>query len=334
MSPDRRRAAPNDSEMGVDFVAKLAEIGQNPLMAAGVQIMQLNITRCCNLVCRHCHVKATPDRTEMMSLEVLAECIRIARQFRINTIDITGGSPELHPELPWLLHTLADDGKHTMVRTNLAILLEDRFRGFPELYRDCKVEVVGSLPDYLEERTDRQRGAGTFKKCILALQNLNALGYGREGTGLVLDLAHNPAGSYLPGNQASLEAEYRRTLRDKFNVEFNRLFVLTNCPIGRFHDFLVRSGNLDDYMRMLRQTFNPVAVPNVMCRTMLSVGWDGRLYDCDFNQVLDLPVNSDVPGHVRDFDSGRLGNRHIVLGNHCYACCAGAGSSCQGSLEK
>lgn len=334
MCPIRQCSPRDDSEMGVDFVTKLAKNGQNPLLATGVEVLQLNITRRCNLVCRHCHVEATSDRTEMMSLDVLEECIRIARQFRINTIDITGGAPELHTELPWLLRTLAGDGKRLMVRTNLAILLEDRFRRFPELYRDCKVEVVGSLPDYLAERTDRQRGAGTFEKCILALQNLNAVGYGREGTELILDLAHNPAGSYLPGNQASLEAEYRRILREKFNVEFNRLFVLTNCPIGRFRDFLVRSGNLDDYMRMLRQAFNPVAVPNIMCRTMLSVGWDGRLYDCDFNQVLNLPINRGAPGHVRDFDLARLGSRTIVFGNHCFACCAGAGSSCQGSLEK
>jgi radical SAM/Cys-rich protein len=333
MDSPQQLALLSDSDHGLGFEARLRSAGLYPLTATGIDILQLNITSRCNLACRHCHVDAKPDRKEWMSPEILEMCVKMAHRHNIGTVDITGGAPELHPQLPWLLRELAGTGKRVIVRTNLLVLLDERFRSYPELYRDCRVEVVASLPDYVADRANRQRGAGNFEGSIRALQALNAIGYGREGTGLVLDIAHNPAGAYLPGNQSSLEREYRQHLLQHHGIEFNRLFVLTNCPIGRFLDFLVRSDNLGDYMQMLRQSFNPSAVPNMMCRTMLSVGWDGRLYDCDFNQVLGLTASDRTVVHADKFDFDKLARREIVVRNHCYACCAGAGSSCQGALR-
>jgi radical SAM/Cys-rich protein len=304
-----------------------------PLCATGVEVLQLNITRRCNLTCRHCHVEASPDRQEMMLEEIITECIRIAQMFEIDTIDVTGGAPELHPQLPRLLRELAATKKRIIVRTNLAILTEGACQSFPQIYRELGVEIVGSLPDYTSERTDRQRGSGTFARCITAMSLLNKIGYGREGTGLILNLMHNPPGAFMPGNQTSLEHEYKRQLLERFGVEFNGLFVLTNCPIGRYLDYLISSDNLNDYMTILASAFNPKAVFNVMCRNTLSVGWDGRLYDCDFNQMLGLKVNDGSPTHIREFDLKRLSRRQITVRNHCFACCAGAGSSCQGVLD-
>ncbi|MGO8944566.1 MAG: arsenosugar biosynthesis radical SAM (seleno)protein ArsS [Syntrophobacteraceae bacterium] len=315
------------------FVERLKAMEMFPLCATGVAILQLNITRRCNLTCRHCHVEASPDRLEMMSAEVIAECVRIAHISEIDTIDVTGGAPELHPQLPRLLRELAATGKRIIVRTNLAVLTEGVSQTFPQMYRELGVEIVGSLPDYTSERTDRQRGSGTFARCITAIGQLNKIGYGREGTGLVLNLMHNPSGAFMPGNQSSLEHEYKRRLREGFGVAFNGLFVLTNCPIGRYLDYLISSDNLNDYMAVLASAFNPAAVSAVMCRNTLSVSWDGRLYDCDFNQMLGLKVNGGSPTHIREFDIKRLSQREIIVRNHCFACCAGAGSSCQGVLD-
>ena len=327
------------------FVERLKAMEVFPLCATGVKILQLNITRRCNLTCRHCHVGASPDRQEMMSQEILGECVRIAHIPEIDTIDVTGGAPELHPLLPWLLRELATTGKRIIIRTNLAILTEGAImtdkaipaekscQSFAQMYRELGVEIVGSLPDYTLERTDRQRGPGTFTRSITALRELNKMGYGREGTGLILNLVHNPSGAYMPGNQSSLEHEYKRQLRERFGVEFNGLFVLTNCPVGRYLEYLISSDNFNDYMADLASAFNPAAILNVMCRNTLSVGWDGRLYDCDFNQMLALKVNDGSPTHIRDFDLKRLSRREITVGNHCFACCAGAGSSCQGALD-
>ena len=333
MDVSQQRTLLSDSTHGSGFDARLRSPGLHPLTASGIETLQLNIISRCNLACRHCHVDATPEREEIMSPDILQTCVNIAIRENIGTVDITGGAPEMHPQLPWLLQALEETGKRVIVRTNLLILLEERFRSYPELYRRSHVEVVASLPDYAAVRTNRQRGAGNFEGSLHALRALNAVGYGRAGTGLTLDLAHNPAGAYLPGNQTSLEQEYRQHLRERHGIEFNRLFVLTNCPLGRYLDFLVRSDNLADYMQTLSAAFNPSAVPNVMCRTTLSVGWDGRLYDCDFNQALRLGVSDSTVDHVGTFDFDTLAARQIVVGNHCYACCAGAGSSCQGTLQ-
>ncbi len=319
---------------GGSFVECLHASGLFPLKATGMEILQLNITRRCNLSCRHCHVEASPDRSEMMPEDIIEKCIDVAAIPEITTIDITGGAPELHPNLPKLMRGLATTGKRIIVRTNLAVLTEEAYRSFPDMFREIGVQIVGSLPDCTAERTDRQRGPGTFARCIDAIRHLNEIGYGREGTGLMLYLMHNPTGAFLPGNHSSLEHEYTRRLGKGFGVEFNGLFVLTNCPVGRYLEFLANSDNLNDYMGALSLAFNPSTLPFVMCRNTLSVGWDGQMYDCDFNQKLGLTVNNGLPAHIRDFDLKRLLPREIVVRNHCFACCAGAGSSCQGTQLK
>jgi radical SAM/Cys-rich protein len=315
------------------FIERLNDCGAFPLQASGVDILQMNITRRCNLTCKHCHVEAGPHREEMMSRETMAYCIHAAACDGIATIDITGGAPELHPGLAWLIGELAALQKRLIVRSNLLVMLEPSYRHYMDFFAAHKVELVGSLPDYTAERSDRQRGAGSFERAAEAIRELNRRSYGMPGSGLMLHLMHNPVGAYLPGSQIALEAEYRRVLRDRHNLHFNTLFCLINIPIGRYHDYLQRSGNLAAYMRTLQGAFNMQTVDNVMCRTTVSVGWDGRLYDCDFNQMLDLPVDNRAPGHIQDFDLHRLSGRNIVVRSHCFACTAGMGSSCQGALK-
>jgi len=334
MDPRQQIAKLQTPRLKESFVERLKAMGGFPLYATGVEVLQLNITRRCNMICRHCHVEASPDRRETMPEEILSECVRISHLSSINTIDVTGGAPELNPRLPGLLRKLAATGKRIIVRTNFTILTEEAGRSFPQMYSQLGVEIVGSLPDYTSERTDRQRGPGTFARCVTAIRELNKIGYGREGTGLILNLMHNPSGAFMPGNQSSLEHEYKRQLLERFGVEFNGLFVLTNCPTGRYLDYLIKSDNLADYMAGLASAFNPSAVSNVMCRNTISVGWDGRLYDCDFNQMLGLEINSGLPSHIREFDIEKLSRRQVTVDNHCFACCAGAGSSCQGALDK
>jgi radical SAM/Cys-rich protein len=313
------------------FFEKIRENGKVPLAAKSIDILQINVGRVCNLACRHCHVHAGPDRKESMSRPVLEKCLEILEAFPISTIDITGGSPEMNPHFEWFVQEAAGLNRRLIVRSNLTLLSEGPYRRLPEIFARCRVEVVTSLPDYLETKSDRQRGAGVFYKVIEAMRELNRLWYGVEGSSLVLDIVHNPVGAYLPGSQAALEHEYRKRLLAEHDVRFNQLFCLTNLPVGRYLDYLLASGNFEDYLSTLCQSFNPIAVDNVMCRTTLSVGWDGSLYDCDFNQMLDLKVNHGVPEHIMDFDMQKLAHREIVINNHCYGCVAGAGSSCQGA---
>jgi radical SAM/Cys-rich protein len=314
------------------FSAVIRESGISSLRADGIEILQMNITRQCNLSCRHCHVEAGPDRKESMDRKTLELCLLAADTHTIGTIDITGGAPELHPDLPWFLEQAAREGRRVIVRSNLVILQDLKYAFYLDLFARLGVEVVGSVPDYRLDRAERQRGKSTFLQAIASIRELNQRGYGMPGSGLILSLAHNPSGAYLPAGQASLEHEYRFRLREAYGIEFNRLFCLTNCPVGRYLDYLVSSDNFDEYMCTLKNAFNPAAVRNVMCRTTLSVGWDGRLFDCDFNQMLDLSVNSGAPKHIRYFDFDKLASREIMILDHCFACTAGAGSSCQGEL--
>jgi radical SAM/Cys-rich protein len=268
------------------FIARLTDCGAFPLRATGIDILQMNITRRCNLACKHCHVQAGPQRTEMMSRETMRSCIAVASNKEISTVDITGGAPEMHPDLEWLIGELAALKKRLIVRSNLLVMREPAYRHCMDVFAANKVEVVGSLPDYNAEKSDRQRGVGTFGQVIQAIRDLNHRSFGVPDSGLLLHLVHNPVGAYLPGPQRALEAEYHRVLRDVHGLRFNTLFCLVNSPIGRYRDYLKRSGNLSDYIRTLQCAFNPQTVDSVMCRTTLSVGWDGRLYDCDFNQML------------------------------------------------
>ncbi|MBN2321442.1 MAG: arsenosugar biosynthesis radical SAM protein ArsS [Acidobacteria bacterium] len=315
------------------FMDRLKGSAAYPLRAQSIEILQLNVTRRCNLCCRHCHVEGSPEQTGELSRENMEACLRVAAIPEITTLDITGGAPEMHPRLEWFLKEAAGIGKRLLVRSNGAILLEDPYRRYLDIYAETGVEVVLSLPHPLRERTDRMRGTGIFERIITAMKELNKRGYGNSETGRILNLVHNPVGAFLPGSQQALESEYRSRLRQDYGVEFNSLYCLTNCPVGRYLDFLKRSGNLPDYINLLKQSFNPEAVQNLMCRTTLSVGVDGRLFDCDFNQVLDLSLSDGTPAHIRDFNYEKLSRREIVVRSHCFACTAGSGSSCQGALE-
>lgn len=304
-----------------------------PLVAEDIQILQLNVGRRCNLTCKHCHVEAGPHRIELMDRPIFEKCLQILSEHPIGTIDITGGAPEMNPHLAWFIAKASQLQRRLLVRSNLLILLEPEYRSFLDLYAHHGVEVVASLPDYTGERTNRQRGAKVFERVVQVMGQLNRKGYGQPDSGLVLDLVHNPVGAYLPGQQDALTLEYRNHLAREHGVVFNQLFCLTNCPVGRYLAYLIRSDNYDDYMSELIRAFHLPAVEHVMCRTTLSVGWDGKLYDCDFNQMLALPVNHGAPERIDIFDFEKLKTRQIVIANHCYACTAGAGSSCQGALS-
>jgi radical SAM/Cys-rich protein len=312
------------------FAGKIREISKFPLTAKGIDILQINLGRLCNLSCRHCHVDAGPARTEIMTMPVLEKCLEVLSSFPISTIDITGGSPEMNPHLEWFIKKASRLSRRFIVRSNLTLLLKEPYDHFMDVFLQNNIEIVTSLPDYLETKSDRQRGVGVFGKVIEALRKLNSRGYGMAGSGLRIDIVHNPVGAYLPGPQAALEREYRARLLAEYGVHFNRLFCLTNLPVGRYLDYLIESGNFEDYLFTLCHSFNPAAVENVMCLTTLSVGWDGLLYDCDFNQMLGLTVNHGAPTSIMDFNMDKLENREIIINNHCYGCVAGCGSSCQG----
>jgi radical SAM/Cys-rich protein len=267
-----------------------------------------------------------------MPSAVMSECLKVLKAHPIPTIDITGGSPEMHPDLRWFLHECAGLNRRLLVRTNGAILLEEGYESFIEFYAQHRIEVVVSLPHVDIQATDRLRGEGVFLKVIEAIQRLNAKGYGGSSTGLILDLVHNPSGAYLPGSQGGLESLYRQVLLEKYGITFNRLFCITNMPVGRYLAYLQETDNYEDYMEHLVDAFNPATLQSVMCRTTLSVGWDGNLYDCDFNQMLGLRTDHGAPDHIALFDMERLVCRKIVTGDHCYGCTAGAGSSCQGKI--
>jgi radical SAM/Cys-rich protein len=313
----------------VHFQEKL----KDPLKATSVDIFQINVGKKCNLSCKHCHVEAGPERTEIMSRETLEACLHILRNNPIGTVDITGGSPEMNPEISWFIEEVSALGRRIMVRSNLVILTEENYAHLIDLYAQYRIEVVSSLPALDPVRVERQRGEKTFARIIDVMKKLNQKGYGHPGSGLTLNLVHNPVGAYLPGSQSALEQEYRLHLSRDYGICFNSLFCLTNCPVGRYLEFLIRSDNYADYMRALVASFNRQSVANLMCRTLISVGWDGTIYDCDFNQMLNLPVNHGAPDHVKNFDIEQLKSRQIVVGNHCFSCTAGAGSSCQGALE-
>jgi radical SAM/Cys-rich protein len=299
---------------------------EEPLRATRIDVLQVNLGYRCNMSCKHCHVEAGPARTETMGEETVDEVLSALGQSDIPALDLTGGAPELNPNFKKLVRKARALGRRVIVRTNLTIFSEDGMGDLPEFYAESGVDVVASLPYYIESGVDRVRGTGAFKKSIEAIRRLNALGYGVEG-GRTLNLVYNPPGAYLPPGQEALEAEYKRELKKNFGVFFTSLFTFTNMPIGRFRDFLKLTGNFDKYMEKLAGAFNPATLDGLMCRHLLSVGWDGALYDCDFNLVLGLPVDESCPGHIRDFDYSRLSRRKISVGEHCYGCTAGQGST-------
>ncbi len=301
-----------------------------PLQPTALEILQLNVGRMCNQTCKHCHVDAGPDRREVMSRATMELCLRALDRIGAVTVDITGGAPELNPDFEWLVQEVRARGRHVIDRCNLTILETPTHRHLPAFFRDHQVEVVASLPHYRESSTDAQRGEGVFARSIQALRALNEVGYGQVPE-LRLVLVTNPVGAFLPAAQASLEREWKRELERLHGVRFDALYCLTNMPISRYLDWLDHSKNLERYFEALLSAFNPQAAAGVMCRNTLSVGWDGALYDCDFNQMLELPVHG-APAHIRDFDPIALAQRDVVTGRHCFGCTAGAGSSCGGAV--
>jgi radical SAM/Cys-rich protein len=314
------------------FEAAAASAGHDPLRTTDIAVLQINVGKRCNQACHHCHVDAGPDRTEVMAPEVVDACLRFLEASDIPAIDITGGAPELHPLFRDIVRRARDAGRHVMDRCNLTITRLPNYEDLPEFFAEHAVEVVASLPSFAERQTDAQRGEGVFADSIAALRRFNELGYGVEGSGLLLHLVTNPVGAFLPGPQAALEADWKRELRRRYGVSFNRLYTITNMPISRYLQFLIDSGNLQGYMDRLAAGFNPAAVDGLMCRSTLSVGWDGRLYDCDFNQMLDIGTADEAPQTIFDATPALLASRRIAIGPHCFGCTAGAGSTCGGAI--
>ena len=316
------------------FARSLHASGHERLAAAELEIFQINLGKLCNMTCRHCHVDAGPDRTDAnMSRATVDDCLRALDKTTAHTVDLTGGAPELNPSFRYIVDQAVARGKHVIDRCNLTILLIRRFEDLPQWLAERGVEVVCSLPHYRKRNTDAQRGDGTFEKSIEALRRLNAVGYGRGDPKRRLTLMSNPAGAFLAGNQVTMERDWKAGLLRNYGVCFDRLFALNNMPISRFLEWLLQTGNLSAYMERLVNAFNPATIAGLMCRNTVSVSWDGRIFDCDFNQMLDL--ESTMPNgrrpHIRDFDPQAFAAREICTARHCFGCTAGAGSSCGGA---
>jgi len=317
----------------ISFDERVASAGGLSLRAgAAVETLQVNVGKLCNQACKHCHVDAGPKRTEIMSQGTAEQIIEAVRRFRFQSVDITGGAPELNPSFRYLVAESRAAGAQVIVRHNLTVMFEPEQGDLPEFFRQHEVEVVSSLPYFLEEQTDAQRGHGVFAKSLQAMRRLNDAGYGMEGSGLTLNLVYNPVGAFLPPAQSSIEADFKRELRARYEISFNHLYTITNMPIKRFLDYLRRTGNEERYMRKLVEAFNPQTVEALMCRSLVSVDWTGRLYDCDFNQMLELGVAAHLPQLISDFDPAQFSARPISTAAHCFGCTAGAGSSCGGSV--
>ena len=313
------------------FADKLAQAGVAPRRSAEPDTLQINIGKVCNQVCNHCHVDAGPDRREIMSRDTMQQCLDALQHTGIQTVDITGGAPEMNPDFRWLIESLTSMGKHVIVRCNLTIIVANKkYNDLPGFYKDHRVEIASSLPFYSAGRTDRQRGEGVFSHSITALQMLNAVGYGKPSSGLVLNLVYNPAGAFLPADQQQMEKDFKAELKKNYDIDFNHLFCITNMPVSRYLEYLIDSGNYEKYMDRLLAAFNPGAAKSLMCRNTLSVGWDGFLYDCDFNQMLDLKIAA-PSNHIREYHKLHLSGKEIRVSQHCYGCTAGAGSSCSGA---
>lgn len=319
----------------LDFEQSIADAGAGfaGLYPAALEVFQINLGKLCNMTCRHCHVDAGPDRTDaMMSLDTVEACLRALDLTTVHTVDLTGGAPELHPHFRYVVDEAVKRGKHVIDRCNLSVMLLPRTKGLAEWLGERGVEIVASLPHYRKRNTDAQRGDGAFQKSIEALNLLNDAGYGRGDPRRRLTLMSNPAGAFLSANQSGIEAEWKDALLRDFGITFDRLFTLNNMPISRFLEWLVDTDNLEPYMERLANSFNPAAINGLMCRNTISISWDGRLYDCDFNQMLDLEaLPNDAAMSVAEFDVAAWQSRRIVTRRHCFGCTAGSGSSCGGA---
>ncbi|MFT7345233.1 MAG: radical SAM/Cys-rich protein [Lentimonas sp.] len=315
------------------FHEKLTGNDLFPLKPTGLEVFQINMGKMCNQVCDHCHVDAGPDRKEIMTRETMHQCLEAIDRSSCTTVDLTGGAPEMNPDFRWFVEQLSAKGKKIIVRCNLTIIVANKkYFDLPEFFKLHNIEVASSLPYFSSAKTDAQRGEGVFEKSIKALKMLNAVGYGIEGSGLILNLVFNPSGAFLPPDQTSLQAQFKTKLKDGYDIVFNELFAITNLPVSRYLSYLVASNNYEKYMQKLIDAYNPVAASNVMCRTTVSISWDGFIYDCDFNQMLDLKVETRGSQHLTDYNNEALLNRTIIVNQHCYGCTAGAGSSCGGEV--
>ncbi len=317
------------------FAKKIAASNQFPIQAKKLEILQINVGYMCNQVCAHCHVDAGPDRKEIMTRETMQQCLDVIQKTGAHTLDLTGGAPEMNPNFRWFVEEAARVGiQDFIVRSNLTIIRANKkYYDLPSFFKKHNVHIVSSMPHYTRGKTDKQRGEGVFNQSIKALQELNKVGYGMPNSSLKLDLVYNPSGAFLPTNQAALESDFKKALQEDFNIQFHNLFAITNLPISRFLDYLIASDNYEDYMYALVEAYNPEAVKSVMCTNTLSVSWDGYLYDCDFNQMLNLKVASNVQ-HISKYNEDLLEGRDILISQHCYGCTAGAGSSCQGTVAE
>jgi radical SAM/Cys-rich protein len=332
--PDPARDLEHLADLALDeFDARLSSSGWPDLRPARLEIFQINVGRLCNQTCRHCHVDAGPDRVrENMDRRTMEQALALLDRLDAPTVDITGGAPELHPDFRWLVDQCVKRKKRVIDRCNLTVLLLPKHADLPAWLGERGVEIVASLPHHRMRNTDAQRGDGVFERSVESLRVLNAAGYGRGDPRRVLTLMHNPAGAFLPAGQKSLAAEWKASLDRQFGITFDRLQALNNMPIGRYLDWLVESGNFESYMERLAAAFNPAAVAGLMCRNTISIGWDGRIFDCDFNQMLELDaVPTEGRAHVSDFVEVGFASRRIVTRRHCYGCTAGAGSSCGGA---
>ena len=326
-----RNGKPALPNVSISFGEKLFSHNLD-LRSNEIEILQVNVGKLCNQACKHCHVDASPKRTEIMRRETIEACLDILRKYKIPTLDITGGAPEMIPDFRLLVTEARKTGAKIIVRHNLTVMFEPNQEDLPEFFHENEVEVVSSLPYFLAQQTDAQRGTGVFDKSVEAIKRLNAVGYGIESTNLILNLVCNPVGAFLPPPQKSIEADFRRELKTRYDLHFNNLYTITNMPVARFLDYLRRSGNEEKYMQKLVQAFNPQAVEGLMCRNTLSVDWTGKLFDCDFNQMLEMPVSAEVPQTIFDFTPEKFFGREIKTAAHCFGCTAGAGSSCGGTV--
>jgi radical SAM/Cys-rich protein len=313
------------------FEEKIEQVTGSPLHTVGLDTIQVNMGLQCNQACSHCHLDAGPRRAEMMEWPVMESILGAAGRIRPGLMDLTGGAPELNPHIRKFVMALRDEELNVQIRTNLTVFLEPGVEDLPQLFKNHNVALVGSMPCYLEENVRSQRGYRVYEKSVEALRRLNALGYGSDPR-LPLSLVYNPGGAFLPSDQAELEATYRKELLERFGITFNRLLTITNMPLGRFLEKLRAENQDKQYVELLNTSFNPLTLDSLMCRHQISIGWDGTLYDCDFNLALRLPVDHGAPDHISRLDPELLATRKIVTGNHCFGCTAGAGSSCKGAL--
>ncbi|MDF1742865.1 MAG: arsenosugar biosynthesis radical SAM protein ArsS [Gimesia sp.] len=323
----------NDQNQQLAFDQQLEHHQLPQLQANKITTMQVNLGKLCNMTCEHCHVDAGPDRREIMTADTIQDCLNALAHPDFQILDLTGGAPEMNPLFREIVTQATNLNKQVIDRCNLTILLAPGYKDLPEFLAAHQVEIVASLPCYLEENTNAQRGDGAFQKSIQALKILNDLGYGKPDSELKLTLVFNPVGFSLPPDQSELELAYRRELKNHFDIDFTSLITITNMPISRFLSDLVDQGKLEEYMERLVQAFNPQTVSGLMCRSIISVDWQGNLYDCDFNQMLNLPVAVPARRHIRDFHNQEMQNRKIITNQHCYGCTAGAGSSCGGAIN-